>query len=286
MDGQNNPMIRAAWIGLTVLTVATLLVFAFVFLDAGSLLDHSAEKPPVNSNTNTDTLSTDTDRISSDIAEYRTLMNRYQTRLDSPYLLPVNEENPIPDSYTVELGSLNWGDGTLQLEKSAASAMNTFLSAAERAGYSVTVVAAYRSEAQQIKVYEDAVSGFVKAGFGVDEARAKAAQAVGSVGCSEHQLGFAVDFDTKDLVQKGYGSKTFEAYLNENIHKFGFILSYPAKEEATTGRNANTAHYRYVGVEVATEMKEKTYVTLAEYRNYLSTQINYYKQQIDSLEKR
>ena len=286
MDGQNGSVNRPAWIGLTVLVLATLLIFAFVFLDAGNMFGSSVENPSSQTDVNSDVSSVDSDRITADIAEYRALMTRYQTRLDSSYLLLVNEENPLSDDYTVELAPLNQGEGSLMLEKFAASALNTFLSSAERAGYEVTVTAAYRSKEAQKKLYDSEVAKFVQAHYDLEESREKAAKKVGSVNCSEHQLGFAVDFNVDDLSQKGYDGKTFLDYLNENIHKFGFVLSYPSGEEDVTGRDANTAHYRYVGMDIATEMKEKLYVTVSEYRDYLSTQIRYYKQQIDSLEKR
>jgi len=284
MDEQKTAESRLALIGLTVLVVATLIVFSFVFLDAGSLF--TGEKPPENTEVqSTDTSSVDESELAEQIAAARTEMNAYQTQLDSPFLLLVNEENPIPEGYTVELITLGRSDGSLKLDKAAASAMNALLTDAETSGFSVTVRVAYRTEAEQRAVYEAAVSGYMKAGYGVEESRSKAAQEVGSVNCSEHQLGLAVDFDAKDLSLIGRNGETFEQYLTENAHRYGYILSFPADAEELTGRKANTGHYRYVGVEIASAMVERRY-SLAEYREHLANRIEYCKQKIDALQKR
>lgn len=284
MDEQRNAESRIALIGLTVLVVATLILFAFVFLDAGDLFTETPSSETTETE-QTDTSTEDTSAIAEEIASARTEMNAYQTQLDSPYLLFVNEQNPIPAGYTVDLIPLTHSDGSLKLDKAAASAMNALLAEAETAGFSVSVRVAYRTEAEQQQVYDGAVSGYMKAGYSVEEARSKAAKEVGSVNCSEHQLGLAVDFDPKDLALTGSAGQTFEEYLNANAHRYGFILSFPAGAEDQTGRNANTDHYRYVGVEIATAMVERRY-SLAEYREHLEDRIEYCRQKIDALQKR
>ena len=286
MEGPNSLESRLAWIGLTVLVVATMLVFAFVFLDAGQILNRPSSRPSTSTEAENNPSSTDADSIAAEIAGYREIMDRYQGRKDSPYLLLVNEDHPIPEGYSVELAPLHWGGDSLRLEKTVASAMNTFLSAADRAGYYVTVTAAYRSREEQQKVYDAEVSRYLDGNHTVEAARAYAAKKVGSVDCSEHQLGFALDFDAKTMAQMGTDGKTFETYLKENIHKFGFIFSSTTENEDLPEGESRTYHYRYVGVDVATDMRERSITTLAEYHNFLSVQITYYQQKIASLEKR
>ncbi|MBO5221430.1 MAG: M15 family metallopeptidase [Clostridia bacterium] len=287
MDGQKIAENRPALIGLTVLVAATLLVFGLVFFDLGSVFSDDGETPPqvvAPEDPSTD----NTDNVSEQIAEFRNMMNYYRTRLDSPYLIFVNEQNPLPEGYTVELASVNGADGTLRLDRAAAASMNSFLTAAENAGYSVSLQSAYRTEAEQKKVYDNAVSGYVKGGYSTAEAKSMAAAAVGSVNCSEHQLGLAVDFDPRCLTQTGNDGTTFESYLTSHIYKYGFILSFPESDPAkeATGRDANTGHYRFVGIEVAQDMQERRYATLPEYRAYLTAQITYCQQQIEALEKK
>lgn len=287
MDERNITEQRWALIGLSVLTALTLAVFAFCFLGAGKIFSSSEEPPSVNhTDGSTDSSqTTDAEQMSSIIAEVQTKMNNFQTQLDSPYLLLVGEKSPLPDGYDVGELTLLTGYETLKLESAAAEKFNEFLAAAKKAGYSASLTAAYRTEKQQKKAYDDAVEGFMNAGYPAETARSMAASSVGSVNCSEHQLGFAVDFSKKEMTLLGSDGRSFEEYLNATMYKYGFILSYPAGEEEQTGREANTVHYRYVGVDAAAEMREEGW-TLTEYRDYLKTQLDYLKQYVQSLESK
>ena len=52
---------------------------------------------------------------------------------------------------------------------------------------------------------------------------------------------------------------TYDLYffLQENNYKYGFIFRYPAGKANITGIAEEVWHYRYVGVEAATEMYEQ-----------------------------
>lgn len=94
-------------------------------------------------------------------------------------------------------------------------------------------------------------------------------------GHSEHQLGTAVDFGSPELADvvgqadiefHTYFFKTSEgAWLLENAHRFGFTLSYTRETFELTGLYYEPWHYRYVGVEMATRLKELGQ-TLTEYQ--------------------
>ncbi len=286
MNGLKTNENRWALVGLTLLAVITIVIFAFCFLGAGEFFAGEGKEPSVNhTDSSTDSsLTTDSEQRASLMADVQTKMNQFQTLLSSPYLLIVNEKTPLPEGYDVgELANLN-GYETLQLEKTAAARFNEFLAAADKAGFAASVNAAYRSEKQQETAYNDAVQSYMNAGYPAETARNMAKSSVGLVGTSEHQLGLAVDFTPKEMTLLGADGRSFEEFLAENMHLYGFILSYPAGEEDQTGHEANTVHYRYVGVDSAKEMKAEQW-TLPEYRDYLQTQIDYLKQYLQSLEK-
>jgi len=85
-------------------------------------------------------------------------------------------------------------------------------------------------------------------------------------GHSEHQLGTTVDFGSPELPEivgsedvefHTYFYKTSEGiWLAENAHRYGFTLSYPREAFELTGFYYEPWHYRYVGVEMATTLKE------------------------------
>ena len=68
-------------------------------------------------------------------------------------------------------------------------------------------------------------------------------------GYSEHQLGLAVDIN----------GEVYDVYtwLMENSYRYGFIFRYPGEKTDLTGISQEVWHYRYVGVEAATEMYEQ-----------------------------
>lgn len=86
-------------------------------------------------------------------------------------------------------------------------------------------------------------------------------------GYSEHQTGLALDI-VSDGVQGNEFENTDEfRWLQENAHKYGFILRYPKDKEYITGYNYESWHYRYVGKDLATKVKESG-LTYDEYYAY------------------
>ena len=118
------------------------------------------------------------------------------------------------------------------------------------------VVSGYRTQEKQQKLYDEKISEYRQQGYSEDEAVAQAQQWVAVPGYSEHQLGLAVDIN----------GTTYDLYLwlQENSYKYGFIFRYPAGKTELTGTAEEVWHYRYVGVEAATEMYERG-ICLEEY---------------------
>jgi D-alanyl-D-alanine carboxypeptidase len=54
-------------------------------------------------------------------------------------------------------------------------------------------------------------------------------------------------------------------WVKDNAYKFGFIIRYPETGEFITGYEFEPWHIRYVGVEVAKDMKQKNTDTFEEY---------------------
>ena len=89
-------------------------------------------------------------------------------------------------------------------------------------------------------------------------------------GYSEQQTGLALDI-VSDGVQGNEFENTDEfKWLQENAHKYGFILRYPKDKEYITGYNYESWHYRYVGEELATKVKESGLT----YDEYYATTVN------------
>jgi D-alanyl-D-alanine carboxypeptidase len=87
-------------------------------------------------------------------------------------------------------------------------------------------------------------------------------------GHSEHQLGLAADFSARGqgcVILTCFGNTEAGRWLEENAHEYGFILRYPKGFRAITGFQYEPWHFRYVGMELATELNTKGTKTLEEF---------------------
>lgn len=130
-----------------------------------------------------------------------------------------------------------------KLDNRALEAYEEMESAAAAEGIALTIVSAHRTHDFQANLYERYVSRNGKAEADTFSARP---------GHSEHETGLAVDLNQVDTAFEN--TKAF-TWLFENAHLYGFILRYPKGGENLTGYMYEPWHYRYVGKEVATQIK-------------------------------
>jgi len=161
---------------------------------------------------------------------------------------------------------LNFAPTNLQTQYGAtinAQAMPSFIAlyeAAQAAGYPLSVTSSYRSYDTQVATYNYWVSISGVAGADTYSARP---------GYSEHQTGLAIDFAnaTGSCSLDCFGTTAEYQWLVDNAASYGFIQRYIAGQEDVTGYGAEEWHWRYVGVDVATDMKQKDIKTLEAYWN-------------------
>lgn len=66
------------------------------------------------------------------------------------------------------------------------------------------------------------------------------------------------------VLDESFADHACYRWLVENAHKFGFILRFPKGKETVTGYSYEPWHYRFVGVEAATEIYRRG-ITLEQY---------------------
>lgn len=86
-------------------------------------------------------------------------------------------------------------------------------------------------------------------------------------GHSEHQTGLTLDIATYGSVFNDFANTDEFKWMEKHAHQYGFILRYPERKEDITGYDYESWHYRYVGVEIATKIKELN-ITFDEYYAY------------------
>lgn len=178
-------------------------------------------------------------------------------------LLLVNKNHPVPAGYTVNLVNLSNGHA---IDERVYPDLQHMMNDARAAGLSPYICASYRTQEDQIKLFDIDVNKYKAEGHSEEEARAKAANWVAVPGTSEHQLGLAVDIvsSKNQNLDKNQETTPEQIWLMENSYKYGFILRYPSNKSEITGIGYEPWHYRYVGKEAAEEITKRG-VCLEEY---------------------
>jgi len=87
-------------------------------------------------------------------------------------------------------------------------------------------------------------------------------------GHSEHQTGLAIDIGAGSgycSIEECFADTPEGQWLAANAWRFGFLLRYPADKIDVTGYTFEPWHFRYIGVELATEMHTTGVTTLEEF---------------------
>ena len=161
--------------------------------------------------------------------------------------------NDIPDN--LETVSIDYARSNMRLVSSAKNAFEELAKSAKSDGLNIIAMSTYRSYGYQNNLY----NRYLK-----EDGKEKADTYSARPGYSEHQTGLAVDV-CNGIEDYTNFEKTQEfIWMNNNAHKFGFILRYPKGKEKETKYQYESWHYRYVGVEVAQYIHEHN-ITLEEY---------------------
>jgi len=167
------------------------------------------------------------------------------------------ENAAIPDD--LKNISIQYAYDGHQLKEEANNAYIKMARAARDSGITLIANVSYRSYDDQDATYNN-----FKSRYGVTKADELAARP----GHSEHQTGLALNISTR--LKEGQESfEETEAYswLLNNAYKYGFIQRYPEGKEDITGFIFEPGHFRYVGIEVATQIYNEN-ITFDEYYAY------------------
>lgn len=149
-------------------------------------------------------------------------------------------------------------NATMRAEAAAAMEQMIAAAVAEGAG-GMAVQNAFRSYETQVGVYAGHVQRLGQAQADIASARP---------GHSEHQTGLTADImpaDGRCGVQECFARTPQGIWLAENAWRFGYHLRYPAGMTAVTGYDFEPWHFRYVGIELSTELHEQGILTLEEF---------------------
>src|SRR5574344_433342 len=142
-----------------------------------------------------------------------------------------------------------------KLRDVAASAFERMAAAAKLDNIIIFNQSAYRSYNVQSNIYNRSVSQ-----YGVSVSDKTSARP----GNSEHQTGLALDVN---MISDTFETTDAFKWLTSNAYKYGFILRYPKGKDKITGYSYEPWHYRYVGEDIAKQIKDEG-ITFDEYYAY------------------
>lgn len=204
-------------------------------------------------------------------AQVREKENKKEKDIDSNIsdweLLLVNKKYKVPQEYVVELEEI---ESIHQVDKRIVEPLRQMLSDARKEGLSPIICSSYRTNEKQKKLYNNKVNEYKRWGFSDEEAEELASYWVAIPRTGEHETGLAVDIVSENyqILDEKQEQTDVQKWLIENSYKYGFTLRYPTDKKDITMINYEPWHYRYVGIDNATYMKEHD-MCLEEYIDYL-----------------
>ncbi len=179
-----------------------------------------------------------------------TVIPRPNIQSASSLLVVVNKQRPLnPKTYVPSPRSSVNG---VSLQKDAAIALKQMAAAMKKAGAgTLWLNSGYRSYSTQVDVHARQVKA-----LGLAAGERLAARP----GYSEHQTGLAADVSAIGQgcsIQVCFAKTKAGKWLAANAWQYGWILRYENGQTAVTGYQFEPWHFRYVGVEMATDYKAK-----------------------------
>lgn len=202
---------------------------------------------------------------------------------DSGILCLVNREKHLPKDYApsdlvkpkVDTRKSSLQERIYMREEAAHALEDMFKAALTESALKLLAVSGYRSYGTQQVLFNQKAAAV---------SAATASLTVAKPGESEHQLGLAMDVQCPDtLTLSSNFAQTEEGrWVEENAHRFGFIIRYKAEWKSMTGYNYEPWHIRYIGVAHATAVHmlnipyETYYEQVIRLPEYVLTQGNPY----------
>jgi D-alanyl-D-alanine carboxypeptidase len=180
----------------------------------------------------------------------------------SSYWVVVNKQRPLNpvDFYPPDLRAPQVPYGAYEQRADVATAVEQMFAAfLAETGQEMESISGFRSYDSQVRTYQ----GWVNS-LGQEQADLVSARP----GYSEHQTGLAIDIGSVPAVcslEECFANTAQAQWGAANAYRFGFILRYPADKTAVTGYAYEPWHFRFVGVDLATEMHNRGVTTLEEY---------------------
>lgn len=174
-------------------------------------------------------------------------------------LVLINKQHPISDDYEFSLGKLSIETKSIQLDDRILDDLLLMMQAAKKDGLNLVIRSPYRTFDRQETNFNNKIKLYMKQGLSYMEAYKVTSQVITVPGCSEHEVGLALDITNESYLEllQGFADTKEGQWLADHSCEYGFILRYPEGKEYITSITYEPWHFRYVGREAAIIMKEE-----------------------------
>jgi D-alanyl-D-alanine carboxypeptidase len=193
----------------------------------------------------------------SDLEQFPTI---YDIDTASSPSVVVNKKRPLNPKTYIPANLKKYPGSAVKLAAPARDALVLMAAAMKKAGAGTLVLnSGYRSYASQKIIHAAKV-----AQLGLKAGEALAARP----GYSEHQTGLAADVSAYKqgcAIYTCFSATKAGKWLAENAWQYGFVIRYPYGQTKITGYQFEPWHLRFVGLEIATDMRSQNILTLEKY---------------------
>lgn len=171
-------------------------------------------------------------------------------------LVLINKQHPIPEEYDFKLGTIK---DNMQCDERIIEDLLLMLQAAKNDGLNLVIQSPYRTLDRQEYNFNKRIKLYMAQGASYMDAYKTASQAITVPGCSEHEVGLALDItsDTHSSLTEAFSETPEGKWLAEHSCEYGFTLRYPSGKEYITSIEYEPWHFRYVGREAAMIMHDE-----------------------------
>ena len=178
------------------------------------------------------------------------------TYLYKNYIL-LNKYNLVSKSYkpkNLVQVSTEYAKENILLTEEANNQFILMAEAAKKENLTLYAISGYRDYTYQENLYNNYYS--------IDGNKAN--EYSSKPGHSEHHTGLAIDISNKTTSYEEFDKTEEFKWMQENAHKYGFILRYPEDKTNETLYQYEPWHYRYVGIKISTYIKKHN-ISFEEY---------------------
>jgi len=172
----------------------------------------------------------------------------------------INIYYKMNDDYEPILEEAEEGGG-IYLDERVAESYAKMVAAAQSDGIKLTLASGYVSADRQERLWNKQVESLENGGLSHEAAELQASFTVLPPKCSEANFGLSVDIG---WLGSDFMNSPAYVWLRAHAAEYGFIERYPADKEGVTHFNACPWHWRYVGSDAATYIRENG-ISLEEY---------------------